>query len=233
MKKKVLGVLLTCAMVEDAGVTDLVKDGWTTEDFTTVLTALRDKGYNPGSVFCSGQGGDQGTRAFFSNLYSGSITDKLVSSYTVNSPEGIQALEFIKNGVDQGLLMNGSAYNGGDDIQNFANGQTSFSLLWSPAQPGTQKALLEGSGVEYLEVTFPSNDGVAELEYLLNGFCVFDKGDDKRIEASKRFIQFICDDKDMAPDNVVRTGSFPVRQSFGDVYSGDQRMAELASWSVY
>lgn len=221
------------AMCDDAGVTDMIKDGWTTDDFTKVLTALKDKGYNPGSVFCSGQGGDQGTRAFFSNLYSGSITDDAVTKYTVNDAAGVKALTYIKDAVDNGLLMNGSAYNGGDDIQNFANGQTSFTLLWSPAQPDTQKALLEGSGVEYLEVTFPSDDGVAELEYLVNGFCVFDNGDDAKIEASKKFIQFICDDKEWGPKNVARTGSFPVRQSFGDVYGGDARMNELSIWSKY
>lgn len=221
------------AMTDDAGVTDLIKDGWTTDDFTTVITALRDKGYNPGSVFSSGQGGDQGTRAFVANLYSGSITDDAVTTYTVNDEAGVKALTYIKDAVDKGLLMNGSAYNGGDDIQNFANGQTSFSLLWSPAQPETQKALLEASGVQYLEVTFPSDDGVAELEYLVNGFCVFNNGDDAKIAASKRFIQFICDDKEWGPKNVVRTGSFPVRQSFGDVYGGDARMTELASWSKY
>lgn len=220
-------------MCDDAGVTDLIKDGWTTDDFTKVLTALKDKGYNPGSVFCSGQGGDQGTRAFFSNLYSGSITDDAVTKYTVNDAAGVKALTYIKDAVDDGLLMNGSQYNGGDDIQNFANGQTSFTLLWSPAQPDTQAALLESSGVEYLEVTFPSDDGVAELEYLVNGFCVFDNGDADRIEASKKFIAFMCDDKEWGPKDVVRTGSFPVRTSFGDVYGGDKRMAELATWSKY
>lgn len=220
------------AMAEDAGVADLIKDGWTTDDFTKVITALRDKGYNPGSVFCSGQGGDQGTRAFFSNLYSGSITDDAVSTYTVNNEAGVKALEYIKKAVDDKLLMNGSAYNGGDDIKNFANGQTSFTLLWSPAQPDTQKELLDVSKVETIEVPFPSDDGVPALEYLVNGFCVFNNGDDAKIEASKKFIQFICDDETWGPKNVVRTGSFPVRTSFGDLYKND-RMATLASWTKY
>lgn len=220
-------------MCDDAGVTDLIKDGWTTDDFTTVITKLKEKGYNPGSVFCNGQGGDQGTRAFFSNLYSGSITDPAVTTYTVNNEAGVKALAYIKDAVDSGLLMNGSQYAGGDDIQNFANGQTSFTLLWSPAQPDTQAALLEGSGVEFIEVPFPSDDGVPELEYLVNGFCVFDNGDAAKIEASKKFIAFMCDDSEWGPKDVVRTGSFPVRTSFGDVYGGDERMKELASWSKY
>lgn len=220
------------AMVEDAGVADLIKDGWTTDDFTKVITALHDKGYNPGSVFCSGQGGDQGTRAFVSNLYSSWITDDGITKYTINDEGGVKALEYIKKGVDDGTLMNGSAYNGGDDIQNFANGQTSFSLLWSPAQPGTQQKLLEASKVEFIEVPFPSDDGVAELEYLVNGFCVFDKGDADRVAASKKFLQFICDDPEWGPKNVVRTGSFPVRTSFGELYD-DARMKTLGTWTKY
>ncbi|MEG1847363.1 MAG: ABC transporter substrate-binding protein [Lachnospiraceae bacterium] len=223
---------LNKAMLEDAGVADLVKKGWTTDDFTKVITALKDKGYNPGSVFCSGQGGDQGTRAFFSNLYSGSITDEGVTKYTVNDENGVKALDYIQKQADAGTLMNGSAYNGGDDIQNFANGQTSFTLLWSPAQPDTQKALLDVSKVEYVEVPFPSDDGEPALEYLVNGFCIFDNGDANKIAASKKFIQFVCDDKEWGPKDVVRTGSFPVRTSFGDLYKND-RMTELASWTSY
>lgn len=219
-------------MAEDAGVADLIKDGWTTDDFTKVITALHDKGYNPGSVFCSGQGGDQGTRAFVANLYSSSITDKDVTKYTINDANGVKALEYIKDAVDKGLLMNGSSYNGGDDIQNFANGQTSFTLLWSPAQPDTQAKLLEASGVEFIEVPFPSDDGTPDLEYLVNGFCIFDNGDQAKIDASKKFIQFVCDDSEWGPKDVVRTGSYPVRESFGNLYDTD-RMKTIANWTKY
>lgn len=220
-------------MAEDAGVADLIKEGWTTDDFTTVITALRDKGYNPGSVFCNGQGGDQGTRAFVANLFSSSITDDAVTTYTINDEGGVKALDYIKKAVDDGTLFNGSAYAGGDDIQNFANGQTSFTLLWSPAQPQTQAALLEGSGVEYIEVPFPSDDGTPELEYLVNGFCIFDNKDQAKIEASKKFIQFICDDPEWGPKDVIRTGCFPVRSSFGNLYPSDERMTGLATWTKY
>ena len=219
-------------MLEDAGVADLVKEGWTTDDFVKVLEALKEKGYNPGSFFCNGQGGDQGSRAFFANLYSSPITDAEVTKYTTDTDAAVKSMELIKQLIDDGLLMNGSQYNGGDDIQNFANGQTSFTILWSPAQPSTQAALLETSGVEYVEVPFPSEDGTPDLEYLVNGFCVFDNGDDAKIEASKKFIQFMCDDAEWGPKDVVRTGSFPVRTSFGDLYN-DERMTTLAGWTKY
>ena len=219
-------------MLKDAGVVNLVKDGWTTDDFVEVLTALKDKGYTPGSFFCNGQGGDQGPRALFTNLYSTSITDEALTKYTTDDENSVKAMELISELIKDGKLNNGAQFDGSQDIQNFANGQTSFTILWSPAQPGTQAALLEESKVDYLEVPFPSEDGVPALEYLINGFCVFDNGDEDKIEASKKFIQFICDDAEWGPKNVVRTGSFPVRRSFGDLYE-EERMTELYSWTKY
>ena len=219
-------------MLKDAGVVNLVKDGWTTDDFVEVLTALKDKGYTPGSFFCNGQGGDQGPRALFTNLYSTSITDEALTKYTTDDENSVIAMELISELIKDGKLNNGAQFDGSQDIQNFANGQTSFTILWSPAQPGTQAALLEESKVDYLEVPFPSEDGVPALEYLINGFCVFDNGDEDKIEASKKFIQFICDDAEWGPKNVVRTGSFPVRRSFGDLYE-EERMTELYSWTKY
>ncbi|HFI0672113.1 TPA: ABC transporter substrate-binding protein [Streptococcus suis] len=220
------------AMLEDAGVLDLVKDGWTTDDFEKVIKALKDKGYNPGSLFSNGQGGDQGTRAFLANLYSGSITDEGVTKYTTDSEQMIKALDKAAGWIKDGYMMNGSQYAGGDDIQNFANGQTSYTILWGPAQNGIQGQLLEASKVEVLEVPFPSEDGKAALEYLVNGFAVFNNGDEARVAASKKFIQFIADDKEWGPKNVVRTGAFPVRTSFGALYD-DERMAMIDKWTGY
>lgn len=219
-------------MLKEAGVLDLVKEGWTTDDFEKVIKALKDKGYNPGSLFSNGQGGDQGTRAFLANLYSGSITDEGVTKYTTDSENMVKALSKAAEWIKAGYLMNGSQYAGGDDIQNFANGQTSFTILWAPAQPGIQAALLEASGVDYLEVPFPSEDGVPALEYLVNGFAVFNNGDEAKVDASKKFIQFIADDKEWGPKNVIRTGAFPVRESYGKLYD-TERMEMLGSWTQF
>ncbi|HES5871860.1 TPA: extracellular solute-binding protein, partial [Streptococcus pyogenes] len=86
-------------MLKDAGVLDLVKEGWTTDDFEKVLKALKDKGYNPGSFFANGQGGDQGPRAFFANLYSSHITDDKVTKYTTDDANSIKAMTKISNWI--------------------------------------------------------------------------------------------------------------------------------------
>ncbi len=219
-------------MLKEAGVLDLVKEGWKTEDFEKVLKALKDKGYTPGSVFCNGQGGDQGPRAFISNLYSGSVTDEKVTKYTTDDEKFVKGLTAVSGWIKDGLMNNGSQFDGTADIQNFANGQTSFTILWAPAQPGIQAKLLKASNVDYLEVPFPSEDGKPALEYLVNGFAVFNNGKEEKVKAAKKFIQFIADDKEWGPKNVVRTGAFPVRSSYGKLYD-DERMEMIGKWTQY
>lgn len=220
-------------MLKDAGVLKLVKEGWTTSDFEKVLKALKNKGYTPGSFFANGQGGDQGPRAFFANLYSAPITDKEVTKYTTDTKNSVKSMKKIVEWIKKGYLMNGSQYDGSADIQNFANGQTAFTILWAPAQPKTQAKLLESSKVDYLEVPFPSEDGKPDLEYLVNGFAVFNNKDENKVKASKKFITFIADDKKWRPKDVIRTGAFPVRTSFGDLYKGDKRMMKISKWTQY
>lgn len=219
-------------MLKDAGVLDLVKEGWTTDDFEKVLKALKDKGYTPGSLFSNGQGGDQGTRAFIANLYGGSVTDEKVTKYTTDDPKFVKGLEKASKWIDDGLMMNGSQFDGGADIQNFANGQTSYTILWAPSQNGIQAKLLDASKVEVVEVPFPSDSGKPKLEYLVNGFAVFNNKDEKKIAAAKKFVQFIADDKEWGPKDVVRTGAFPVRSSFGKLYD-DKRMETISTWTKY
>lgn len=84
-----------------------------------------------------------------------------------------------------------------------------------------------------IAVPFPSESGTPSLEYLVNGFCVFDNGSEERAAAAKEFVRFICDDEKWGPESVVRTNAFPVRASFGDLYPGDDHKAMLASWSQY
>lgn len=219
-------------MLTEAGVLDLVKEGWTTDDFEKVLKALKEKGYQPGSLFSNGQGGDQGTRAFLANIGGGSVTDPEVTRYTTDSPEFVKALETAQNWLDRGYLANGSQFDGGTDIQNFANGQTSYTLLWTPAQQGIQEKLLKASGVEVVEIPFPAPKGQPSLEYLVNGFAVFKNGDSQKVKYAKEFVQFIADDKEWGPKNVVRTGAFPVRVSYGKLYE-DERMDRISSWTQY
>lgn len=225
------------AMWEGSGAMEFVNlegdRAWTTENLENALKALKDAGHNPGTLFCQGQGGDQGTRAFVANLYGAQMASADFSQYTMNSDAGIKGLTLAQDWIKNGLLGNGVAYNGGSDIELFVNGNTAFALCWGASTQLSNQPTLDANGIETISLPFPSDDGVTELEYLVNGFCVFDNGDETRAAAAKEFIQFICDDAAWGPDNVVRTNAFPVRTSFGDLYKGDAEKALLSGWTKY
>ena len=53
---------------------------WTTENFLKAVQAVYDSGKTDvGALYCSGQGGDQGTRALVNNLYGGTFTQFRIS----------------------------------------------------------------------------------------------------------------------------------------------------------
>lgn len=223
--------------LEDAGAMDCInQEGdrtWTTEKFEEMMSKLYDKGYMGATVYCSGQGGDQGIRAFVTNLYNSSVTDDAVTTYTINDEGGVKAMTKIKEWVDKGWMLNGSAYNGGEDVDQFVAGNTAFTTLWSPGLASQRAETLTENGIEVIALPFPSEDGVPALEYLVNGFCVFDNGDAAKAEASKKFIDFMCNDEEWGPKDVVKTSVFPVRQSMGDLYPGDAEMGFYASLTKY
>lgn len=219
-------------MLEDAGALDLVQVGWTTDDFVEILKKLKLKRYTPGSVYYDGTGGDQGTRAFIANLYSSSITDEDCLHYTINDANGVKGLELAKALVDNGFMVNGNFYNGSDDISNFVSGKSSFSILWGLSQQNSNQNALEVNDIKTVEVPYPSDDGIPTLEYLVNGFGVFDNGDVQKVAAAKKFIAFACDDSVWVPSDVIASGCLPVRTSFGSLY-GESRMKNISTWSNY
>ena len=202
---------------------------WTTENFVKMCEALRDAGVcmTPGIVYCGAQGGDQGTRALVNNLYSGSIVGS-DGKWNVDE-KGVKALELLKSMYDNKSMDAGFSMAAADELQQFQQETCAMTFCW-----GTSNAKSYASeDYTQISVPFPSDDGVPELEYLVNGFCVFDNGDDAKAEASKRFISFICDDAEWGPKSVVQTGAFPVRASFGNLYEGNDEMSLLSSWSQY
>lgn len=200
---------------------------WTTDDFEQAITKLHAAGYNPGVLFCSAQGGDQGTRAFINNLYSSNTVNADRSAYAFDSDNGIKGLTKAQEWLDAGTLGNGVAYNGGGSIELFVAGTTSFEFCWGTSAAGNNKATMDAAGVTAISLPFPSDDGKAELEYLVNGFCVFDNGDAAKAAASKQFIKWVSDKE----ESVIRTGAFPVLNSMGNLYPGDEEKALLSEFT--
>lgn len=202
---------------------------WTTDDFVKMCEALRDAGPTqvPGIVYCGGQGGDQGTRALVNNLYNSSI---IGSDGKWNIDEnGVKALTLLKSMYDSKALDAGFDMAAADELQKFQQETCAMTFCFGTSSEVTYAS----EDYTQIAVPFPSESGKPSLEYLVNGFCVFDNKSEERAAASKEFLRFICDDAEWGPKSVVKSNAFPVRASFGDLYPGDDHKAMLASWSQY
>lgn len=202
---------------------------WTTDDFVKMCEALRDAGPTqvPAIVYCGGQGGDQGTRALVNNLYSSSIVGA-DGKWNIDE-NGVKALTLLKEMYDSQALDAGFDMAAADELQKFQQETCAMTFCFGTSNEVTYAS----EDFTQIAVPFPSDDGVPSLEYLVNGFCVFDNKDEAKAEGAKEFIKFICDDAEWGPKSVLKTNAFPVRKSFGNLYEGDEHMALLASWSQY
>lgn len=202
---------------------------WTTDNFVKMCEALRDAAPTqvPAIVYCGGQGGDQGTRALVNNLYSSSIVGE-DGKWNIDE-KGVEALTLLKSMYEAKSIDAGFDMAAADELQKFQQETCAMTFCYGTSAEVTYKS----EDYTQIAVPFPSEDGKPSLEYLVNGFCVFDNKDEARANASKEFIKFICDDAEWGPKSVVKTNAFPVRTSFGDLYPGDEHKAMLASWAQY
>ena len=202
---------------------DMEKHTWTTEGFEMALRALVEAGYNPtGLIFCSGQGGDQGTRALVNNLYSGKFTSPDFSKYTMDSEENIKALTMLQKWAEEGLIAFDPSINGGEELALFVNGTSKMAFCWNAAIEGLNRDKL-ADGVELFPMTFPTDKGDPELCGGIWGFGIFDNGDAAKIEAAKTFIRFVCDDPVQVRKSVYMSGYFSVRSSVTGLYAGTEK----------
>ena len=185
-----------------------------TEDFfAAVAKVYAHTGKDVGTIYCGGQGGDQGTRALVTNLNGGTYTNAAHTEYTWNSAENIAALQRI---VDcEGISFNAGIV-ASDEIAMFYNGTLSMAFCWNIAQqlnPNTANTGAEktASGDDILFLAFPS-DTTPALQGGIWGFGIFDNGDEAKIEAAKTFIKWMCDSEHTA-DAVKAANYFAVRDT--------------------
>lgn len=206
---------------------------WKTENFIKMCEALRDAGVapTPGIVYCGAQGGDQGTRALVNNLYNSTGILASDGKWQLDD-KAIQTLTLLQTMVTNKSLDAGMSMAAADALQEYQAENSATTICWGTSDSRNYASDTYTS----ISVPFPSETGVPTLEFLANGFCVFDNKDAAKIAASKEFIKFICDDPEWGPKSVVATGAFPVRTSYGDLYKGSDKAEEyalLGSWTKY
>ncbi len=201
---------------------------WTTENFLKACQTLADAGYDIGSIYCNGQGGDQGTRALINNLYGGTFTNAEHTAYTANSPENVKAMETLLN--QKGIRYDASI-NGGEEADLFAQGILKMAFCWNAATHDARKEVI-GENFEVFPMAFPSPEGTdTQLCGGIWGFGIFNNGDDAKIEAAKTFIKWVCDENTV--ESVETSGFWSVRNSVTDTYAGDEMKAVYGSFMQY
>ena len=207
---------------------------WTTDNFLKAVQAVYDSGKTDvGAIYCSGQGGDQGTRAIINNMYGGTFTDAAHTKYTADSAENIKAIQTLHD--TKGINFDASIA-GGDEITLFRNGTLQMAFCWNIAQQANSDnnaAGLTNDGDEIFPMAFPTDSGDPKLCGGIWGFGIFDNGDEAKIEAAKTFIDFIAADPDQVKDSVLASTYFPVRTSVGDIYADNEIMSEYSKFMAY
>ena len=202
---------------------------WTTENFLKAVQTLYDAGYkNVGAVFCSAQGGDQGTRALYNNMYGGTFTNAEHTEYTMNSPENVKALETLYN--TKGINFDASI-NGGEEADLFAQGVLQMAFCWNTATHAARTEVI-GENFEVFPMAFPSPNGTdTKLCGGIWGFGIFDNGDAAKIDAAKTFIKWVCDENTL--ESVSTSGFWSVRQSVADPYADDALKSVYGTFMQY
>ncbi len=205
---------------------------WTTEQFVNAVKALYAKyGDTVGALYCSGQGGDQGTRALVNNFYGGTFTNAEHTAYTWDDAKNIKALKAL---YDLEGIAYDPAINGGEEIANFYNGIFKMAFCWNIAQQLNPNSAGTGAGKaangdDIVFMAFPSEDGNANLQGGIWGFGIVNNGDQARIDAAKKFIQFMAD-SEHTYDAVRASNFFAARSAVAgkalDVWSDNEIMAE-------
>ena len=157
------------------------------EDFFKAVQAVYDAGHEyVGTVYCGGQGGDQGTRALVTNLGGGTYANAEHTAYTYASVENATALSrlYAQDGInfDPSIVA-------GDEITQFVNGTFQMAFCWNISQEVNNADAL---GFDVLPMAFPS-DSTPSLQGGIWGFGVFNNGDEAKIEAAKTFIKFMTE----------------------------------------
>lgn len=210
-------------LTDELGVTDLLPldsedRNWTVDEFQEFLEAVNDAEGDtiPTVVYSKSQAGDQGPRAFVSNLFGSWITNDEVTEYIINNEAGVKALEWIKEQAPTGILGQGAALEAKDALEYFKSGKAALTILASPGLAA------QWEDVDFKFLPFPNVDKAPKYEYLVAGPAVFDNGDDAKIEAAQLFVDFMINDEVWGKRTLLATGNFSAKEGETGLYEDEE-----------
>lgn len=229
-------------ITDKLGVTDMLPlnrpgRNWTVKEFEKLLVKIheKDSSIDPILFYTKSQAGDQGPRAFVSNIGNSWITNEKVSEYAINTPDAVKGLEWLKSAYDKGLVGKSVSSEAKDALEAFASGKAAGTILYSAglkALPAQQKAVVDGI-LDPVFVAFPNDSGQAKFEFLLAGAAVFNNNDDKRAKAAQKFVEFVTTDPVWGPRALKATKNFSPVKGITGTYGDDVEVKYLESLSSF
>ena len=217
--------LMRAAGLEDDIPADGVIAQWSTEDFNRILKSLResitDSHSFPLFAYAANNQGDLHTMTLL-RAYGCDIFDE-DGNFAVNTPEGIQALSWLKSLNEQGITPKGAEnLELVNNMELFYHGQMAVCM-------GNQVNLNDCRNLYGLDVflaNFPSLDGNGYATSYLNGFTLFDNGDPEVLRVARDFIRFIYSDRELLRYSLSST---PVLRSYVEEHRDEVWMMQAYS----
>lgn len=208
-------LMVNTSLMREAGLEEYIPaEGtiaqWSTEEFNLIMqklkTSMNDEHSFPMFAYAANNQGDLHTMTLL-RAYGCEIFDEN-GDFDIDSPEGIEALGWLKRLNEEGITPKGAENL--DLISNmnlFYHGQMAVCM-------GNQVNLNDCRNLYGLDVflaNFPSQDGKGYATSYLNGFTLFNNGDTEVIKAARDFIRFIYSDPELLRYSLSST---PVLKSY-------------------
>lgn len=214
-------LMVNRAMMQSAGLEEYIPQDdsvahWSIEEFNLICQKLKDTMNNENTfAFMMYAANNQGDSHIMTLLraYGCPLYDE-DGNFAVNTSEGIRALTWIKEMDAQGITPKGAENLELLDCVNlFYNGQLAMCVgnltnLWDA----------RNKGLDVFTANFPDLSGAGYCTASSNGFCVFDNGDETKIQVAKDFLRFLVSDEETMKYTL---GTLPVNKSITGRYQDD------------
>ena len=186
---------------------------WTADEWETILSTLAEKlpeGQYPMMMFAKNNQGDTHTMVQLRCKGSKFFNDE--GLFNLNTPEGIAALQWIKDNYDKGYYPPScESIEIADCGEMFPNGQLAI-YVYNTALASYATSMDLGF------VNFPGANDTGANSNWITGFMGFDNGDAKKVEVVKDFIKFIYETPELLD---YATAGVPCSRSVAERY-GDK-----------
>ncbi len=211
-------------LFRQAALENYIVDGqiqsWTKDEWTHILDTLAanlPESVYPMMMYAASSQGDTHIMTLLRSA--GSTFFDETGHFALSTPEGIEALQWIQDGVKRGWFPPHSENLEIEDCSSlFRLGQLAIYMV--------NNASIGRYGDTIGLVNFPGNGDHGCATTFVSGFEVFDNGDPQRLEVAKDFLSFVYSNEELLS---YSAGTLPVLKSISDRYGKDIYAFELFS----